>query len=439
MKKFVIFFVLLLIFTCIFAQEIQEDYNLVVPETDLNDFKDDNSFEDEFADLFMDAEDVDASEVEKKQENVTIINTGNSNIRVSGHFDGDLGLGYDFSKNDPFGYFVFSNELYVTIRPSDVFQLRGNLVTSYTNGFSLGLTTVYCDYAPFDFLFLSAGIKGISWGYTRIFSDADFYGNEEDKKYTGPLYTNILSDAGNYFVGEIRYPWSKGTVTGVVLCNYRGLGAAPGLKTLGYAFSSEMAIPHFCMNVFGRVFSPYEQQNYIDYNNEEYSKRKNPLAGVEGKLSVGGWDMYAQEILKVKQKSIYNRDKATVNGAFPITFYEQSILTCGFYKLWDKYDPNFGINIEYQLENVPGFNSNVYRNRIAAELGIKRMGRNKNLKSVFTWNHNFDEKYGQVSGSFIVGGAFPYADWQNTVYATYGQGGKVQMKIASTISMDINY
>ena len=429
----------------------EESLNSETIETES--FYTENSEDDEWADLFFDAQDLSLEDVPVKEEKPTVINQiiGNPNIKFSGHFDGDIGIGLDFdeikehkeSQEKSFyiplmGYLKFDNYLYFLAKPSDTFHLNASLYTALDNEFEIELKTLYCDYVPFDGLYTSAGKKSITWGYTRIFSDSDYYGS--GKKYTGPLLTNILSDSSSYFLADARFPWRWGTLTGVVLCDYADIVASPGILQMGYAFSSEFSIPHFVCNIFGRTYGIDDNQKFTDVNGKSRYSQKNPLAGLEGKFSYKGYDAYAQGIIRIKNKKNYEYDLDLYDGTYTLSRAEYYLATVGAYKLWDGQDPNFGLNVEYQYQLTPEYSTFDEQHRIAVQAGIKRLGKKKNLKFAGDWYHNFTEKYGQTSLSFIVANIFNYAQWTNTFMLQYGKKyGDPVYTLGTAIQVDVDY
>ncbi|MCR4743320.1 MAG: hypothetical protein K5866_10695 [Treponema sp.] len=459
MKKLLFIFTLSVFTSFIFAQEaenlIEDSESLEIQDSsqDEEEIAESESEEDEWADLFEDAQDLAVEEVPEKEEKQTVINQiiGNPNIKLSGHFDGDIGIGIDFdeikehkeSEESSFyipllGYVKFDNYLYFLAKPSDIFHLNASLYTALDNGFKMELKTFYCDYVPFDGLYTSAGKKSISWGYTRIFSDSDYYGS--GKKYTGPLLTNVLSDSSSYFLADARFPWRWGTLSGVVLCDYSDIVAAPGILQMGYAFSSEFSIPHFVCNIFGRTYGVDDTQKFTDVNGDSRYSQKNPLAGIEGKVSFSGYDAYAQGIIRIKNKSNYKYDLSLYDGTYPFPWAEYYLATIGAYKVWDSFDPNLGLNVEYQYQCSPEYGSYDMQHRIALQAGIKRMGKKKNLKLAGDWYHNFTENYGQTSLSFIVANIFNYAQWTNTFVVQYGEKyGDPVYTLGTAIQVDVDY
>jgi len=461
LKKVALFGAVFLLLNPLFSEDanvtdVREDASLeeVSDGTEVSLEESDDYELDEWDDFFSDAQDVDSSDVDagkdKGKESGTVVNNitqviGNTNISISGHFDADLGLVLDIDEiieQKKLGFpqfFVpvnaglsFGNSFYVTVRPSDDFQFYTSFTTSLGNNFSWVLDSFSFNYVPFGNIFLSAGLKSIYWDYTRIFGDTDYYGSN---KFTGPLYTNVLSDAGSYIVTEARYPWYFGTLDAIVMFNRSTKNM--GLREMSYAGSIEGSIPHWTFNTYIRTYGLSEKSSFTDAVGYTRSARKNPLVGIQAKSSYNGYDSYAQLNLCVKNKENYNWDAYIGERN---SFNQYAVLTTGFYKLWDASDPHVGINIEYQWYCAPGFESNDNQHRTAFQGGIKRMGKNKNLKTAIDWYHNWTEMYGQASWTFGVNNIVNYGSLGTTFKVQYGQDLEIPVfSFAVGISVDIDY
>lgn len=372
--------------------------------------------EDDFDFLFEEAQDVSVEDViSDVQSSGRFGFLGNPYISLSGHFDADLGISLDIEEIHqqyelgfpvffvPFNAGVlFGNYLYGAVKPGEAFQLYATLYTSVSNRFSIELNSFYFNYIPFGRLFISGGIKSVNWDYTRIFGNTDYY----DKSFTGPIYTNVLKDYGSYILSEVRYPWRYGTLDGVVMFNRFSMNT--GLREMSYAGSCEFTVPHAAFNMFCRSYG--------------VSENKKPVFGIEGKSSFSGYDEYSQFVVSTDFTSI-----------------GYTVLTSGFYKLWDSFDPNFGINLEYQWYRAPGeINDN--QHRTALQTGVKRLGPNKNLKSTLEWYHNWSELYGSAKLSFGMSGIINYGSIGTTFAVNYGKGLSFpSLSVTLGISVDVDY
>jgi len=370
-------------------------------------FADESSDEyDDFDDIFMQAtEDV---EVEQSEPVVSQASSGrSSSMSVTGHFKGDVGLTAIIQDDTDFGgYIDLKNMLYLNVKPSPVFGLHGALETSLSNNFGLGVSYLYFDYMPFDKLFISAGKKNISWGYMRLFTNC-----------------NVMSDTNGKLNAEFRIPWSTGTATFVGCYDYTKASTSPNYKDITYAFSIEQTIGHTSVNLFGKKYGQNEKVKGV---------HKSPLAGIEAKRTFFGYDAYAQAVARLSNyKEFTSKDG-----------YESVTATGGFYKLWDSFTPNLGINIEYQYAWVPGAENTdnpVHNHKIFLQGGIKKIGKKKNMKGAVEWKHNFNSKDGSVTAAFIIDSLFPYASWKNGVQVDYTSASKPKVTLGTTISISLDY
>ena len=177
---------------------------------------------DDFDSIFNDAEDLDEAVVEEKENKTStpiqvIASAFSSMVRFSGKFTADTGIVFAHTNEDHFsGYLTIGNTLYMTVTPVSFFSVRGSFYTGYDNGFAVTVPNFYFDYFLLNRVFISAGKKSLSWGYTRLFNDSAYYGcvtHSTCLYSTGPLYTNIFSGDSSPLCVEIRYPWSTGTIT----------------------------------------------------------------------------------------------------------------------------------------------------------------------------------------------------------------------------------
>ena len=322
-------------------------------------------------------------------------------LNLTGSFTGKAGIVcvYDDtdteSKFTPGGLLEMSNTISLSVKPADVFSLYGSLDTAFSNEFTLDVSSLYFNSLLFDALYLSAGKKSISWGNLRIFSN------------------EVLADSGSGVSCEIRYPWKLGTITAVVLYDYSTYGVSSfSWKNMSFAGAADITVLNTNINTFVRKYpvagTPSDKL----------------LAGLELKRTLFGFDSYVQ-------------GNAVFAGGF-----NKLTVTGGFYKLWDGFTPNIGINIEYQYSYEPNApqNSPIHSHIINAEFGIRRIGPSQNMKGAVKWSHNFIEASGNVDVVFIVSSLIPYADWTNGVKISYGGSYSVpKIEFGTALSFSLNY
>ena len=371
-----------------------------------DDFSDPVDEYDEFDDIFLDA-----SEDVVVEDTAPVVPAATSNsvasyLNITGHFDGSVGLtAVIVDKPDFGGYLNLANTLYLNVKPSPVFGLHGAVETSIANGFNIGVSYLYFDYMLLDRVFISAGKKGVTWGYTRLFGNC-----------------NIMADTNGFINAEFRFPWSTGTATFVASLNK--FTANPSYQDISYAASLEQTILHTSVNLFAKKYGASEMNGDV---------HKHPLAGLEAKRTFfNGYDAYIQGYTSLEDYKQLN----TIWG------YERVTATAGFYKLWDSFDPNLGINIEYQYNwkpNITEEQGSVHNHEVFMQGGIKRIGKNKNMKGAVEWKHNFTTVEGYCKAGFIIDGLFPYASWNNGFQVDYSKYNKPKFTLGTTISISLDY
>ena len=410
--------------------------------------EDDISFDEDL--LFSESEDIvveqsDASEYVSSKQSVKI---GTSEyfipLKFTGHFESDFGYygtkHNQNSENDEFKnslYFDLSNYIYFMARLDKTLSVRGTTSVKFPpKKDSIKLDELYFDYLIWDRIYITAGKKATTWGYTRLFSGENAYSlytdtdydklTEEEKEQIrqtiekqGYLYTNILSDSSDTVSGLLRIPYWTGTLSGIVL--YNGTSTEPEFEDISVAGSLEMTFFHTTFNIFGR-------------KNPKPETGSTPVTvGAEAKRTVLGTDIYVQGIGKL------------ADDHHDISKY---VFTGGFYHLWDGHDPNFGLNFEFQ----DSYNKELEKNscRIYLDMGLKRLGKNKDMKLGLQWQHIIkseteDDKSGLVKFGFIKSGLFPNAEWNTGIEVRYHQvdanyENKIYMvRLGSSIQVKMDY
>ncbi|MGN0730021.1 hypothetical protein [Treponema sp.] len=387
-------------------------------ETD-SDFFDDDA-------IFFDAEDIaveqsDASDYVASKQSIKV---GNSEyfipLKFTGHLDSNFGFygtrNKQGTEDDGFKesvYFDFANYIYFMARLDKTLAVHGTTSVKFPpKKDSINLDELYFDYLIWDCIYVTAGKKTTSWGYTRLFSGENSYSLYTDKDYDklteeekaeirakiesqGYLYTDILSDSSDSMSGILRIPFWMGNFSAVVL--YSGTSTEPGADEISMAGSMEFTVFHSSINFFGR-------------KDPKTAAGVTPLTmGAEIKKTIFGTDLYMQGIGRISD------DRSDVS---------KCVFTGGFYRLWDGHDPNFGINLEFQ----DSYNRELNKNscRLYLDMGLKRLGRRKDLKLGLQWQHIIkseteDDKSGIVNFGVIKSGTFPNAEWKTGIEVRYHQ------------------
>lgn len=385
--------------------------------------------------MFNDAEDTDTAVVtDTSTQNHAVIMMPFS---FRGHLETEFGGGWLYQKdelNRPEGYFSLYNYLYLNVFPSDDIALHGTLCLGFPK-YALDFSEIYFDFRLFKSIYFSAGKKSTTWGYPRLFSQATNSTKDsdilDDSNNLG-INTNILCDSKDGTTIMVRAPFRTTTTTG--FANYQGSSTSPSVDDLIFAGSFEFIVFNASINLFGRA--------------EQYTKANDnsngPLFGLEAKRSIFGFDMYGQymtRFLNDRQFSrVFDGDLSNVN-------IYRHLFTGGLYRLWNNDGPSFGFCIEYQGQYYTGSNGETLGdsrmvNCVATEIGVRRLGKDRNLKVGLETVHNFNDKTGYIKPAFIVGNAFSHCDWKNGIKWEYGEekfGKSGKWTIGTYITLTVDY
>ena len=423
--------VLLLLGLCALAQETDVDTkdedDLENADVEAEIAEDEFDFDDSDDDLlFADAEDIeveqsDASEYVASQQALQVSTSAYKiPLKFTGHLTSNFGYYGSENRqtsNEEFNnsaYFDLENYIYFLARVDKTLAVRGSVVVSFPPVSDvIELEELYLDYLLWDRIYITAGKKDTSWGYTRLFSGEDSYSLYTDKNYEklsdeekeeirqtieeqGYIYTDILSDSSNAVSAMMRIPFWTGTLTGIVL--YDGSSDEPNFDEINLAGSLEVTLFHTTFNVFGR-------RDGKESDDEAFSV----LLGAEAKRTVFDADVYAQGIGKLND----SHDDIS-----------KCIFTGGFYRIWNKHDPNFWINFEVQDSWNKELDKTSWRTYL--EMGLRRLGKKHDWKIGLRWQHIIksetdDDKSGIVKFGVEKSGLFPHAVWNNGVEVRYHQ------------------
>ncbi len=389
--------------------------------------------EDSFYDIFDTAEDADKPVVTEESDTTGTYNVSIGTIKIPLEVTGSLAAEFGFAyinedhSNDGSIYFDFDNSIFFTTRPDKYLALKGTLKTEMPDSGEAAadgqnnffyLYEMYFDYLMLDRIYITAGKKKITWGNIRLFTDTDYYSD------TTALATNILYDSRQHISGMIRVPFGLNTLSFVGM--YKGGGTSAASKDMSFAANAELVFWGTSLNLFGRRF-PTDSTSV-------------PILGGELKRTILGIDFYGQElglISSVRKLKDFVTTKFDDKSAF-----EKMITTGGFYKLLLDGSPRFGINAEYQFIYTPEPEDDDYFfvNRFAVNMGLGKLGKEKNINLVFQWNHNITENSGIVQGGLVLSGIMPHCDWRNGGKFEYGgdyEYGKIT--VGSYLHISLNY
>lgn len=368
---------------------------------------------DDFDQLFESAQDV-VVETKKEETDASFKSKFYLPITFSGKLNAKSGGGYQYSKveeekadHDGFCYFDFENYLYINARTDRTFSFNASILTDLKDLTSVSsyidLYEMYFDYVLADRLYVTGGKKYISWSYIRLFKDDEKVKDSEVISFY--RRTNLLFDSRKCVDFMLRFPFPSGTLSGVML--YDGTSSEPGFDSISFAGSAEMTFLNTSLNLFGRK-TP-EKNGYVTNGNLTTF-----VEGIELKRSVFGVDIYGQFMASArnfKKAFKYYRD-------WDNDYFKNLIATGGFYYLWDKMDPNFGVNVEYQYfcnndYDVSGVKSDRHNHTLGFDVGVKKLGPKKNIKVGVEGRMSLSDWQGYVKPGISVSNIFPHLDWES--------------------------
>ena len=94
--------------------------------------------------------------------------------------------------------------------------------------------------------------------------------------------------------------------------------------------------------------------------------------------------------------------------------YDRISGIAGFYRLWDYFEQNIGVNLEYQVVWSPNMATKI-NHKIVWQAGINHLGKNKNLKIAVDGTHNIVNCSATSKVALLTGGLIPYAYWVNAI------------------------
>ena len=360
-------------------------------------------------------------------------------IEVSGLMNTEFGAAYvrESMKNDANFYFDFKNYLHFTTRPDKYIALKGVIKTSMPSDDEDGVSNnllylyeMYFEYLMLDRIYITGGKKKSVWGNIRLFSNYDDFEGDDDA-----LYTNILYDSRNYVSGILKVPVKNHTFTALAMYDESLSGTSPGTKDMSFAASAEFIVFNTSINIFGRRFP-------LNYGNAS-AQAKNPIAGIELKRTIFGFDVYGQSMARIQNG--YKIGDIFTSKFDDLSAFEKVISTAGIYNLWSSRAPYFGFNFEFQniYRPEPSESARFFTNRFALELGMAKLGKDKNIKVALQWNHNITENCGFVQSGVILSRVMPHCDWRNGVNYEYDRDStsfdKYKLTVGSYLTINLGY
>ena len=418
----------------VFSQSDKETAVLIEVAEDSDDGMDD---------LFSDAEDSDSPVVTEEPNTGTNYNIQLGSLKfpieVSGQLNAELGGAFirEDGVNDASFYFNFKNYIYFITRPDKYLALRGTLKTTMPKDSAdtekeqsshlLYIYEMYFDYLAFDRVYITAGKKKSVWGNIRLFSD--YYDTSEnisntdsetvsdttDENVNDAQYTNILYDSREYISGIIKVPFGNHTITALAMYNDETNVSSTKTENMSIAGSAEFIFYNTSLNFFGRRFKLKETED------TRKDTTQLPILGMELKKTLFKFDVYTQSIVRLQ-------DGKKIKDFFSSGFDDKSafnrfINTIGTYRLWSDKTPYIGFNFEFQniYRPYPTDSQSYFVNRFAFQIGMAKLGPDKNIKPALQWNHNITDGTGFIKAGVIFGRVLPHCDWRVGMKYEYGK------------------
>ena len=398
--------------------------------------------DDDLDDLFSDAEDSEKPVVTEEPNAGTNYNIQLGSLKfpieVSGQLNTELGGAYirEDGIDDASFLFDFKNYIYFITRPDKYLALRGTLKTSMPkdgsdtereqNNHLLYIYEFYFDYLAFDKIYITAGKKKSVWGNIRLFSDyydtsenisntdSETVSDTNDENVKDAQYTNILYDSREYISGIIKVPFGNHTITALAMYNDETNVSSTKTENMSIAGSAEFIFLNTSLNLFGRRFKLKDEKPRTDTT-------QLPIIGLELKRTILNFDVYTQSIIRIQDgRKAFD---FLSSGFDDKSAFNRFINTFGTYRLWSEKTPYIGFNFEYQniYRPYPTDSQHYFVNRFAFQIGMAKLGPDKNIKPAIQWNHNITDSTGFIKAGVIFGRVMPHCDWRVGMKYEYGK------------------
>lgn len=422
-KKCVLFLCLAVLVFCVRAQESISENSL-----------------DDFDSLFDDATDVTVEE--QNIENVPLSASEERSyekwVKFSGALNAEAGFGLEVEEKNvelKFGS-KFKNDLSFASNADKFISVRGTLRIQFPK-FDIRVYQLYIDMLAFKHLYLTIGIKDISWGYTKLFNNNDLKekmvesvidNKKEDNKIK--LMTDVLYDSQTNFSVMFQIPIKRVNISALAMYPYTDANKISlnnvSWQNLSYAASIEALIWKMSFNLFARTYPISKAENI----QESITIGIPHVFGAEMKASFLGTDVYVQYMMRMSEGDLTSKAS-----------YDAFIWTGGFYKYWEtKTNRKFGGCIEYQYALLPNAISLVNIHSLRYNIGATPLGPKRNLRIGVEGYHNFTQKEGEVQLGLMVLNVFPKTNWKNGVKLEYGKDiNTIRVTIGTTLLIDFDY
>lgn len=346
-----------------------------------------------------------------------IVFSGNLNARLGGE------IYYPIEESQPGA--VFESKLGFSARPTDYFSIKGTILVKFPE-MELGLYELYMNYNFWNFAYVMAGKKELTWGNSKIF-DTNILDDESNYEYNPEdlLLNKTTKMKNSKFAIQVDVPVWKFNLEGLVYYEQfeksTELDPQASIGNLCYAAKLDANLRNCAFDVFWKTWADKDPNRY-------------PQAiGCDLNFQLGELHIYGQYFTHLQE----------LNGKI------QNPRSKGTASLWwatrDK--ANLGFVLEYQivydwygLDNpnpeAEDWDSSKYIKQYLAFQGVwARIGGSRFTAAV-KYFHDFYEQYGTVIPGIKIHDIVPSADLDIGIPVYYGSKQKVGIAVQVTLNLD---
>lgn len=380
-------------------------------------------FSDDLNSLFDDASDTGAIVTEKKEDAALSDANSKRGIVLNGNLDTRLGGYMWFSPYDVSPGALFESTVSFSSHPIDSFSIKGSLLVSFPS-MQLGMYELYFTYSIFDFAFITAGKKEISWGNSRMF-DTNILDDTFDYEYTADdiLYDDKIDLDNSKFTVMMSIPFWRFNLIGLVThFNYKGIPwkdydmSTEIIRDLSYAAKLEANLWNFSVDIFWKYWA-------------DNDKGFDPAFGADLNFQLGDFHFYAQVFTHMNNRQspiVFPRTKGTAS----LWWYTQEKVNLGFCLEYQYVYDWYGYGSSEPLEP-----SEYFKQYLAFEGAWGRIGGSK-FTLVLKYMHDFFEKKGTVIPGVKVHDLFPCADLDFGIPIEYGSDFNIGLALELRLKID---
>lgn len=346
-----------------------------------------------------------------------IIFSGNINAKLGGE------VYYPWDANPGA---IFESKFSFTARPIENFSMKGTILVKFPE-MELGLYELYMNYSFWNFAFVMAGKKELSWGNGRIF-DTNILDDESNYQYDPEdlLLNKTIKMKNSKFAVQVDVPLWKFNLEGLVYYeqfkdkngNDIEFNAKNIADSLCYAVKLDANIWNFAFDAFWKTWANADPYGYPQ------------AVGGDINFQLGELHVYGQYFTHLQE----------INGKW------QNPRSKGTASIWwaTQEKVNLGFLLEYQIvydyfgydSSVADWDSSKYiKQYIAFQAVWGRIGGSK-ITAAVKYFHDFYEQYGTVIPGIKIHDIVPSADLDIGIPVYYGSKQKVGIAVQVTLNLD---